>query len=241
MVRITLNKPMPEIPDPVVITAVKYGLLYNHPAITDTRKITSSDDWFVVTNAVRDLLRDLAGGYSLAGKELKETGNVYWFSQGSTTNSLKFNARGGGQRLFDGTFSYLRINGYYHTQDLNPTYPLPGYDTQCSYRFAYNTTVMTYYSSTPIKYGLSIRLCRLNNGMAHLSEGYYTGNNGLSYRTIAIEVLPGTVYEFLADNLCETKYRNGDTIPEVTNNAAWAALSTGALCAYNNDWSNVLI
>ena len=37
MVRITLNKPMPEIPDPVVITAVKYGLLYNHPAITDTQ------------------------------------------------------------------------------------------------------------------------------------------------------------------------------------------------------------
>jgi len=29
------------------------------------------------------------------------------------------------------------------------------------------------------------------------------------------------------------------TSPEITGNAAWAAAVTGALCAYNNDWSNV--
>jgi predicted transcriptional regulator len=28
-------------------------------------------------------------------------------------------------------------------------------------------------------------------------------------------------------------------IPEVTDNTAWAALTTGALCAYNNNWDNV--
>lgn len=36
-------------------------------------------------------------------------------------------------------------------------------------------------------------------------------------------------------NLDVTTYRNGDPIPEVTNGAAWAALTTGAWCYYNND------
>ena len=36
-------------------------------------------------------------------------------------------------------------------------------------------------------------------------------------------------------NLSVTKYRNGDTIPQVTNPTAWANLTTGAWCYYNND------
>ncbi|MCX6152809.1 MAG: fibrobacter succinogenes major paralogous domain-containing protein [Candidatus Kapabacteria bacterium] len=39
-------------------------------------------------------------------------------------------------------------------------------------------------------------------------------------------------------NLNVSKYRNGDPIPEVTDGAAWLALSTGARCSYNNDPSN---
>ena len=39
-------------------------------------------------------------------------------------------------------------------------------------------------------------------------------------------------------NLDVTTYRNGDPIPEVTSNAAWAALTTGAWCYYNNDAAN---
>ena len=34
-------------------------------------------------------------------------------------------------------------------------------------------------------------------------------------------------------------HRDGTDIPEVTDNAVWAALTTGAMCAYNNDWNNV--
>jgi uncharacterized protein (TIGR02145 family) len=30
-------------------------------------------------------------------------------------------------------------------------------------------------------------------------------------------------------------YRNGDPIPKVTSNTAWAGLTTGAYCYYNND------
>lgn len=61
------------------------------------------------------------------------------------------------------------------------------------------------------------------------------GNDGKVYPTVAI----GTQV-WMAANLAETKYRNGDTIPTVTDNTTWAGLTTGAKCAYNNDESNVM-
>lgn len=42
---------------------------------------------------------------------------------------------------------------------------------------------------------------------------------------------------WMAENLRVTHYRNGDAIPNVTDNSAWAALITGAYCWYNNDQS----
>jgi uncharacterized protein (TIGR02145 family) len=41
-----------------------------------------------------------------------------------------------------------------------------------------------------------------------------------------------------ACNLDVTTYRNGDTIPQVSDPTAWAALTTGAWCYYNNDPAN---
>ena len=40
---------------------------------------------------------------------------------------------------------------------------------------------------------------------------------------------------WMSKNLDVTKYRNGDPIPQVTNGAAWRALTTGAWCYLNND------
>ena len=39
-------------------------------------------------------------------------------------------------------------------------------------------------------------------------------------------------------NLDVTTYRNGDPIPEVTDETAWASLTTGAWCYYDNDPAN---
>lgn len=41
--------------------------------------------------------------------------------------------------------------------------------------------------------------------------------------------------QWMDRNLDVTTYRNGDTIPYVTDPTAWAALTTGAWCYYNND------
>lgn len=37
------------------------------------------------------------------------------------------------------------------------------------------------------------------------------------------------------------KYRDGSDIPIVTDDGAWAALETGAMCYYNNDINNALM
>ena len=50
-------------------------------------------------------------------------------------------------------------------------------------------------------------------------------------------IIIGTQKWMLRD-LDVTTYRNGDPIPEVTDNTQWANLPTGAWCYYNNDPAN---
>jgi len=50
-------------------------------------------------------------------------------------------------------------------------------------------------------------------------------------------VLIGT-QRWMDKNLDVVTYRNGDIIPQVTDRATWATLTTGAWCYYNNDPAN---
>jgi len=43
---------------------------------------------------------------------------------------------------------------------------------------------------------------------------------------------------WMAENLKTTRYRNGDSIPNVRSATAWNSLTTGAYCNYNNDTTN---
>lgn len=60
-----------------------------------------------------------------------------------------------------------------------------------------------------------------------------TDIDGNVYNTITI----GS-QEWMQRNLNVSKYRNGDIIPQVTDPAAWASLTTGAWCYYENNSSN---
>ena len=72
------------------------------------------------------------------------------------------------------------------------------------------------------------------------TKGYYYFING-AWATFSGEkakVYPGVTIcnqVWMDKNLDVITYRNGDTIPYVTNPATWAALTTGAWCYYNND------
>ncbi|MCP4044899.1 MAG: hypothetical protein GY732_02780, partial [Gammaproteobacteria bacterium] len=52
---------------------------------------------------------------------------------------------------------------------------------------------------------------------------------------VATPVLTICCQSWMTTNLDVDSYRNGDTIPHVTDPAVWAALTTGAYCYYNND------
>ncbi len=62
----------------------------------------------------------------------------------------------------------------------------------------------------------------------------------------AVTDIDGNVYQTVTicnqtwtkSNLNVSRYRNGDVIPQVTDNTQWAALTTGAWCYYNNDPAN---
>ena len=236
MVRITLDKPY--IPIPVPVTAIKYGLLYNWYAATDARNI-AANGWSICAFddiVILGLYCDPYGSFEYHLEQLMSVGE--WSYE--TTNEYNFNAVPCYGRRADGTFildeetfdvmylmaSNTSITLYIRADDLSAFSDMPGSGGSLEVNK---------------KSGQSLRCVRLATEAEQLlSDGTacnnYTGNDGKVYRTVKI----GTQV-WLADNLAETKYRNGDTIPEVTDNAAWAALTTGALCAYNNDWSNVLI
>ncbi|MFT3681265.1 MAG: fibrobacter succinogenes major paralogous domain-containing protein [Ferruginibacter sp.] len=68
------------------------------------------------------------------------------------------------------------------------------------------------------------------------SNGTYYGNE-MNFKTFdpatpAISVCNKT---WMVKNLNVSTYRNGDVIPQVTNNQEWVNLKTGAWCWYNND------
>lgn len=63
--------------------------------------------------------------------------------------------------------------------------------------------------------------------------GTVTDIDGNVYHTVTI----GTQV-WMVESLKTTKYRNGDPIPNVTDNTEWARLNSGAYCNYKNNVEN---
>ena len=68
------------------------------------------------------------------------------------------------------------------------------------------------------------------------STGTMKGNDGKVYKTVKI----GNQV-WMAENLRETRYRDGSAIPVVTDAKQWTKLTTGARCAHYNKESNYAV
>lgn len=211
---------------------IKYGYLYNYYATTNANNIAASGwhspsytDWGTMITYLG--YNDASWAYNGLGGQMKEIGTTYWNSPNTgAVNNIGFNFRGTGARLgSNGTFTSQKTYGASWRGLLLGTHTSFWMD---------NTTSQANTGTANPKDGYCVRLIKDSTSLTHGQTGTYTGNDGRVYATICI----GT-QEWLSENLAETKYRNGDVIPEVTSNTAWAALSTGGRCSYNNTETNV--
>lgn len=213
------------------IIPINYGTLFNMYAANDARNIAPTG-WHVPTNAEWQTLFDYIASvksvsWFYGGQFLKEMGTTHWDSPNTgATNEFGFNGVGGGTRGEDGVFSVFRAQGNYMSSNIDQV----GGTDRSGIRLSYNSALASFTYSTVATLGKSLRLLKDDSTLVES----LIGNDGTTYPCVKI----GNQV-WMAKNSRETKYRNGDLIPEVTSDAAWAALLTGARCAYNNDINNI--
>lgn len=196
--------------------------LYNWYAGTDARGIAPIG-FHVPTNQDFITLITFLGGYSVAGGKLKTVGFTDWLSPNvGATDEVGFHLTGTGWRDLYSGYYWKGIYTYFLT--LSSTDPdvllLTTFDT-------YSTSSSIITPSQVFKVnGVPIRCVKDNNTP---SVGDIVDASGNKYT----EVVIGTQI-WLTEDLRTTRYNNGDLIPNITNNATWNALTSGALCYYNN-------
>jgi uncharacterized protein (TIGR02145 family) len=220
----------------LALNNIEYGLLYNWYAVSDPRGL-APEGWHHPSSAEWTTIITYLGGETVAGGHLKETGTNHWTTPNTyASNSSGFTALPAGTRqdvflpIYDyGKFRGINDDAFFTAYDeANSSF---AYWLDLSYGSAWATLRNSMSKST----GFSVRCLR------DTSEGWIEGEqvtdiDGHIYDTVKI----GNQI-WLKENLAVTHYRNGDIIPEVTGNTAWSNLTTGALCAYNNDWDNVFL
>ena len=201
-----------------------YGLLYNWYAVdnasqifTDKAHIPTDTEW-----------ANFDSYLSYTPVSIVETGNTHWVSPLFTaTNSLGFNLLPSGDRNVWSDFGGLGYHAYHWSSSITFD-PL----------LAWMQTVLDNGYTSPGTYdihsGLAVRLIIDTPVEVSGSTAKYYGNDGRQYDCVLIDGI-----WWLAKNLFETQYRDSSTIPIVSDSLTWSGLATGAMCAYNNDWSLV--
>lgn len=205
-----------------VATNIKYGRIYNYYAITNAD--FAPDGWHVPTQTEIETLVAELGGLLLAGGPMKETGLAYWNTPNTgATNTSGLNIRGGGQRFDTGEFVSLKeACGLYSVTD-------EGGGMIYSLHVDYASTEVSD-NQNNVNTGFPVILIKDDS----TNPGSLTDIDGNVYRTVKI----GNQV-WLADAWACTKLNDGTPIAEITDDAEWAADTTGAYCNYNNDVTNV--
>lgn len=211
----------PRVSTSTQVSTLNYGLLYNFYVISDSRNIAPSG-WHVPTLTEWQTLLTTCGGASVAGYKLREVGTAHWLNANGT-DIYGFMNRGSGWRdNSNGSFQYLKGQSAIWTSSVvNST-------TSTDIWIANQSAAVCSFSD-PIKGGEAIVLIKDDS----TDPGTMTDNSGNVYATVKI----GNQV-WMKGNLMSKHYRNGDAIPQVTVNATWATLTSGAWCYYNNLSSN---
>ena len=202
-----------------------YGLLYNRYAIITAN--FAPLNWAVPSVAQLNTLITTVGGTSYAGGSLKSRNPVDWRTDVVYYGlDYGFNAIGVGSRDSNGVYILNLLSTRFGAY--------APYLTQPALSISVNSISVVAVSETSgvnTKYGVSVRLIYTGGGTPSSTLTDYDGN---IYDVVQI----GSQY-WIKQNWKCTHLNDGTVIPEVTNDTTWAGLTTGALCAYNNDWNYV--
>lgn len=224
------------------VSEIQLGCLYNGFVEKDARKITSTDAWRPAGNNREDYwdLMAICGGTQTGvdGDILKEAGNQYWSGINTGYNSFGFNLRPNGMRFGanfsgKGTMSYLGVAGSNEWSWDSMLVVMEGNQNSMWWGGYGNGAGM---GMRLVRDILTARELTLNDGEA--GDPYF-GNNNIQYRTVKI----GNKI-WLADNLCETKWRTGEPLENLITEAQWSGASDNSLpgyCDYDNDPTNSVL
>ena len=207
-------------------TVINNGYLYNWFAMTNASPLCTANA-HVPTKAEWAVLFSYVGYGNI--NSLKEVGTVHWGIGNNGTDSYGFcalpsgilSAVGVGPRTTD-VFTALGTDFMALYPDVFDTYTADGFD--------FSTTVEDNNSAKIC--AMPVRLIVDTPVEVVENIGEYYGNDGTKYKCVLI----GSQW-WTAENLIETKYRDGSAIPLVVSSPG-ANLSTGARYNYDNDETN---
>jgi uncharacterized protein (TIGR02145 family) len=184
--------------------------------------------WHVPTWPEWETLITLLGGFTGAGGKMKLTSE--WDAPNTgADNSSGFSATPGGYRdPVSGAFGGIYKNNVMWSSDPEPVgSPGSRYCAMLAYDNAdvEEPVFMGGQASATFSAGNSIRLIKDDS----VDPGTVLDYDGYLYNTVKI----GTQV-WMKSNLRTTHWADGTPIPIVTDNAAWAALTTAGMCYYNN-------
>lgn len=173
---------------------VQWGACYNRYAVDHASEIANTG-WHVATNAEWDAIIALAGGTTICGEQLKDTGNYYWSVEAAgVTNSFGLTLRGGGGRINDNSSN--EWDGWLTTLYVWTGTPNAAQSFSASSNHTINVANMTSHK------GGYLWLVADTPGATE-----YIGNDGKIYPTTDINGVTWT-----ARPLSETRYRDGSYI-----------------------------
>jgi len=184
-----------------------YGKMYNWYAVNDSRGLAPLG-YYVPTDAEFIVLTSFLGGESVCGGKIKSKGDL------TTGDGLWTSPNTGAtnESGFTAVPSGERYSG----------------------SFFEIGSLATWWTSTSVNTLFANRV-KVEN--SNINMGYPTVRTkdvGMSVRLLKEYVVIGT-QKWTNRNLNVSTYRNGVAIPQVTDPTAWAGLTTGAWCYYNND------
>jgi uncharacterized protein (TIGR02145 family) len=214
---------------PVVskLSKVKYARLYNWYAV-DSVSGLAPDGWHVPTRVEWETLFTTLGGESIAGAKLMSARtepfpSPRWNAPHLGTGESGFDAYGAGRRRSN-PVEYINIDAYawfWTSTSVGANYA----NSSQLYRQLVSTRADLQHHKRD---GFSVRLLRDSLTGYNIFETI-TDVDGNVYDTVKIGD-----QVWLAQNWACTKYKNGTSIPKITDSIAWGELTTGAYCNYDN-------